>query len=486
MDGRRKTIKPTEMQFFRSRPVKALAVGDFHSIALCRNGELYSWGYGIEGQCGLGTATIVKAPRQIEYLGYEVQIKEVACGATWSMAVTEGGRLYAWGYGDGGWLGLPPPASPHLTAAELEDLDEIAPFVDASSDEPSTETGMLHTRAFDSQHNVMLPCPVHIPAAVTTSSPLVEAAEAKEGPAFLEEAFVLGVRCGAAHTVVLLSPTLRRRLERRVVPGAPEPVDSRLAVKATSRVERSIKGALIAASTSASATSTTTSRGSAAQVVYVDEEDRRLRASMVSLGTWRLEAVLAAAASISSVGSSGRPVLPPPTVPSHSAAAAATPASASGAALASPSSSFLTSQSSFGSLSTSSSSSNLLLETLSDEQLLSVVFSWCRHKKLHELSYAFIKRKLPVNIVDSAGNTPLIVACQNGHLAVCQLLVEQLGADVNCRNAKGNTPLHFSFAYGFQDSIGKYLMARGADEFATNEDGLTCYEGLSSADIESL
>jgi hypothetical protein len=150
------------------------------------------------------------------------------------------------------------------------------------------------------------------------------------------------------------------------------------------------------------------------------------------------------------------------------------------------SSSFLSSQSSFGSISSSSSSSNLLLETLSDEQLMNVVFSWCRHKKLNELSYAFIKRKLPVNMVDSAGNTPLIVACQNGHMAVCQLLVEQLGADVNCRNAKGNTPLHFSFAYGFQDSIGKYLIARGADEFATNEDGLTCYEGLSSADIESL
>jgi hypothetical protein len=110
------------------------------------------------------------------------------------------------------------------------------------------------------------------------------------------------------------------------------------------------------------------------------------------------------------------------------------------------------------------------------------IISWCRHKKVAELSYA-LARGADFTVRDSYGNSPLIVACQNGHSAVVHLLVEH-GADLRVSNYKGNTPLHFCFAYGFED-LGKYLISQGADEFAVNEDGLTCYEGLSHADMEN-
>ena len=85
---------------------------------------------------------------------------------------------------------------------------------------------------------------------------------------------------------------------------------------------------------------------------------------------------------------------------------------------------------------------------------------------------------------DDFGNTPLIVACQNGHSSVCHLLVEH-GANLRLSNDKGNTALHYCFAYHFED-LGKFLISQGADEYAVNTDGLTCYEGLSLADVEHL
>lgn len=76
------------------------------------------------------------------------------------------------------------------------------------------------------------------------------------------------------------------------------------------------------------------------------------------------------------------------------------------------------------------------------------------------------------------------MACQNGHLLVCKALVDQ-GALVNASNLKGNTALHYSFNYGYED-IGNYLISCGADEFQINNEGLTCYEGLTQSDLDLL
>lgn len=115
---------------------------------------------------------------------------------------------------------------------------------------------------------------------------------------------------------------------------------------------------------------------------------------------------------------------------------------------------------------------------------IETLHSWCRHKKQAELAFALthgadVEAEDPVT-----GNTMLIVACQNGHKNICDLLLS-CGADINRVNKKGNSPLHFCFAYGFHE-LGDILISRGADEFAVNNEGLTCYEGLSLADLEKL
>ena len=69
-------------------------------------------------------------------------------------------------------------------------------------------------------------------------------------------------------------------------------------------------------------------------------------------------------------------------------------------------------------------------------------------------------------------------------MAVIRIIVEQ-GGDVNATNKKGNTCLHYSNAYGFKE-VTQYLIGCGANEFAVNKDGLTCYEGLSREDLDKI
>lgn len=59
----------------------------------------------------------------------------------------------------------------------------------------------------------------------------------------------------------------------------------------------------------------------------------------------------------------------------------------------------------------------------------------------------------------------------------CQAKVAlRKGADINVKNLKGNTPLHFCFQYGYGESLGAYLISKGADATARNRAGYTCYE----------
>ena len=51
------------------------------------------------------------------------------------------------------------------------------------------------------------------------------------------------------------------------------------------------------------------------------------------------------------------------------------------------------------------------------------------------------------------------------------------GADVNAANNKRNTALHFAVQYGF-DALADFLVEKGANRDARNDDGRTPHEGL--------
>lgn len=111
-----------------------------------------------------------------------------------------------------------------------------------------------------------------------------------------------------------------------------------------------------------------------------------------------------------------------------------------------------------------------------DDQVVEDIFSLARHGKISEVE-DLLNRAVPVNVRDRHGNTILSVACQNGLKKMAKLALRR-GADINARNYKGNTPLHFCYAYGYGDTLGAYLTSKGADTSLKNHFGATCYEGL--------
>ena len=160
------------------------------------------------------------------------------------------------------------------------------------------------------------------------------------------------------------------------------------------------------------------------------------------------------------------------------------------------------------------------------------VWSLTRHNRYKEVQ-SLLDKGLPVNVRDKHGNTILATACQNGLKRIAKIAL-RCGADINARNVRrdqrhmsscllclrlchvfvhvplpaavpaavpvhvpgvrawwlipmvpsaqkvGNTPLHFCFAYGYGDTLGEYLISKGADCTLRNNAGLTCREGIEA------
>ncbi|XP_058735596.1 ultraviolet-B receptor UVR8-like isoform X2 [Vicia villosa] len=85
--------------------IKQIACGDCHCLAVTMESKVLSWGRNQNGELGLGTTEDSLVPQKV--LAFEgIRIKMVAAGAEHSVAITEDGDLYGWGWGRYGNLGL--------------------------------------------------------------------------------------------------------------------------------------------------------------------------------------------------------------------------------------------------------------------------------------------------------------------------------------------------------------------------------------------
>eukprot|EP00245_Coleochaete_scutata_P012098 TRINITY_DN4638_c0_g1_i1.p1 TRINITY_DN4638_c0_g1~~TRINITY_DN4638_c0_g1_i1.p1 ORF type:complete len:425 (+),score=61.67 TRINITY_DN4638_c0_g1_i1:61-1275(+) len=96
---------PMPIQALTGLSIKQLACGDCHCLAVTEDGGVFSWGRNQNGQLGLGDTVDGLFPQKIP--AFEgIKVRMVAAGAEHTAAITEDGRLYGWGWGHYGNLGL--------------------------------------------------------------------------------------------------------------------------------------------------------------------------------------------------------------------------------------------------------------------------------------------------------------------------------------------------------------------------------------------
>lgn len=137
----RHSSTPLLIEFERHNPVKQVACGSVHTLALCQDSRVYSWGQGAMGKLGLISDADQDSPQQvllghwgprgdaetIDSSGLE-EVVSIACGQNNSGCVVRGRKdkhqLYLWGEGasgqipqgeaDVGRAGLVPKLAPSL------------------------------------------------------------------------------------------------------------------------------------------------------------------------------------------------------------------------------------------------------------------------------------------------------------------------------------------------------------------------------------
>ncbi|EKX48643.1 hypothetical protein GUITHDRAFT_105788 [Guillardia theta CCMP2712] len=79
--------------------VKEIASGMYHTVCLIEGGSVFAWGRNNDGQCGVlpSEQPICYVPTEVMILRWTV-VTKVACGCCHSLAITEHGRLFSWGW----------------------------------------------------------------------------------------------------------------------------------------------------------------------------------------------------------------------------------------------------------------------------------------------------------------------------------------------------------------------------------------------------
>eukprot|EP00002_Diphylleia_rotans_P024124 TRINITY_DN4759_c0_g1_i3.p1 TRINITY_DN4759_c0_g1~~TRINITY_DN4759_c0_g1_i3.p1 ORF type:complete len:4638 (+),score=868.61 TRINITY_DN4759_c0_g1_i3:164-14077(+) len=103
-------LMPTKIPFFENSELLLIACGTEYTFAFTQNSEsseyqTFSWGLNTNGQLGLGDLESKSTPQLVEALT-GIQVVTLSCGSRHVAAVSDGGRLYVWGDNQDKQLGL--------------------------------------------------------------------------------------------------------------------------------------------------------------------------------------------------------------------------------------------------------------------------------------------------------------------------------------------------------------------------------------------
>ncbi|RVE72058.1 hypothetical protein OJAV_G00057890 [Oryzias javanicus] len=97
---------PRMLEAFCSIPVSQVTCGSRHTVALTKEGQVYSWGENSRGQLGLGKkGSSISSPQHVRSLS-SMPLVQVSAGGEQSFALSVSGSVFGWGRNDCGQLGL--------------------------------------------------------------------------------------------------------------------------------------------------------------------------------------------------------------------------------------------------------------------------------------------------------------------------------------------------------------------------------------------
>ncbi len=111
---------PKKMDALRDVRITSAAGGAGHSLVLAEDGTVFSWGSNSRGQLGVGRSEgFTPWPRRVEALS-GLKVRSVAVWEHTSYAVSAAGELFTWGYGLEGRLGHGPDVANEHTPRRVK------------------------------------------------------------------------------------------------------------------------------------------------------------------------------------------------------------------------------------------------------------------------------------------------------------------------------------------------------------------------------
>ncbi|XP_045605152.1 uncharacterized protein ca isoform X2 [Procambarus clarkii] len=96
--------RPTLLTSLEGKGIISVSCGQFHSLAVSEDGKLYTWGWGVHGQLGNSNVEDCLVPTAVEKLAKKHMVFADG-GYAHSVAMASDGNVYAWGCGTYGQVG---------------------------------------------------------------------------------------------------------------------------------------------------------------------------------------------------------------------------------------------------------------------------------------------------------------------------------------------------------------------------------------------
>ncbi len=93
---------PTQLNFFNDKNPKQVFTGTRHHGVITEDGNLYTFGDAYKGVLGHGNDLKIsyRTPKLVQYFAKnKIKVKKIFFGDAHSLALSEDGDLYSWGYG---------------------------------------------------------------------------------------------------------------------------------------------------------------------------------------------------------------------------------------------------------------------------------------------------------------------------------------------------------------------------------------------------